>query len=109
ASQTRSRNAYVVDYATKPTLPTLPMIDWRALRPLLMLGGATLIALVGSFIVNAGRNALSIQPLIIGGILMLIGAVAVAVIAARSIAIPGLPSLEVPQATEPSAETPESE
>src|SRR5258708_24565822 len=47
AAHTRIRSAYVDDYATKPTLPTLPVIDWRALRPLLTLARATLIALGG--------------------------------------------------------------
>src|SRR5258706_9638768 len=68
--------------------------DWRAFRPVLGIGAAFLVAIVGSFILTSSAGSENSRSLAVGGIPLIIGAAWMAVIAARNIQWQRLPVLE---------------
>ncbi|MCC7446031.1 MAG: hypothetical protein IT324_01380 [Anaerolineae bacterium] len=107
----RPRSAYRPALAADVPVSVLPRvdlsaIDWKMLAPLIGMGVALLVALIGALIVPTGRNTVINLPdgtvvpnrtsLWIGGLLMLAASAGLAVIAARTLTLPRLEPLETP-------------
>src|SRR5258708_7739085 len=69
-------------------------IDWQRYLPTIYLGGLILLSLIGSIVLAASVGSPNIQPLILGGCLLLAGVIGAATIIGRSVEWPRLPALD---------------
>ncbi len=107
----RPRSAYRPAFVTDAPVGAAPRvdlkaIDWKMLAPLIGMGVALLVAIIGSLIMPAGRSMVTTRvdgtvipnrtSLWIGGLLMIAASAGMAIIAARTLTLPRIAPLETP-------------